>query len=83
MRVDYVIEEMVEDYYAENGRKPAGIILGPKEYLALCEILKDQKVMRDAKVGSLMVTEYRGYPVYVKEMPGVDIMIPFTEAFKY
>jgi hypothetical protein len=78
------IEFMIMDYYQENNKKPAGLILGPTEYVNLCEIVKrNAPHLKDARVNGLLITEYRGFPVFVKEMPGVDIMIGYEEALRY
>lgn len=80
--VSFLIEVMIESYYQESGRKPAGIILGPAEYRDLCNrVRRGPDFLKQAAVGEVLITEYKGYPVYVKEMPGIDLMIPYQEAF--
>lgn len=80
--VSFMIEVMIETYYQESGRKPAGIILGPREYRELCDRVKrGPDFLKQAAVGEVLVTEYKGFPVYVKEMPGIDLLISYQEAF--
>lgn len=82
--VTFKIEVMIETFYQESGHKPVGVILGPKEYRDLCYwtqkapgYLKDAQVQGEAP----LVTEYKGFPVFVKELPGIDLMISHQEAF--
>lgn len=77
-----IIEVMIETYQQESGRKPAGIILGPSDYRELCNRVKrSPDFLKQASVGEVLVTEYKGFPVYVKELPGIELMIPYQEAF--
>lgn len=78
----FLIEVMIESYHQESGRKPAGIILGPAQYRDLCNrVRRSPDFLKQATIGEILVTEYKGFPVYVKELPGIDLMIPYQEAF--
>lgn len=80
--VAFLIEVMIESYHQESGKKPAGIILGPPQYRELCYKIKSQaSYLRDAHVDEVLLTEYKGFPVYVKELPGIDLMLSYQEAF--
>ena len=80
--VAFLIEIMIEDYYKDSGRKPAGIILGPPQYRDLCnQVAHSKEFLKDAAVQDGPVTEYKGFPVFVKELPGIDLMISYKEAF--
>lgn len=80
--VAFLIEVMVESYYQESGRKPAGIILGPAQYRELCnQMRRKADFLKDAAVDGVLITEFRGFPVFVKELPGIDLMITHQEAF--
>lgn len=80
--VAFLIEVMIEDYYKDSGRKPAGIILGPGEYRTLCnQVTSSAGFLKDAAVSDGPITEYKGFPVFVKELPGIDLMIDYREAF--
>ena len=84
INVKETIEFLVEEYYREFRKKPVGIVLGPDQYLELCEYLqRTDPALIQARVNQVIITEYRGYPVYVKEMPGIDLIIPYTEVSKY
>lgn len=81
--VAFIIEVMVEDYYRENGRKPAGILLGPPEYRQVCHFVKENEGhLKDTLVNGILVTQFRGFPIFLKEMPGVELMLNFEEAFQ-
>lgn len=76
------IEVMIESYRQDSGHLPAGLILGPPEYRALCDRAKrSPDFLRQSTVGEGLITEYKGFPVFVKEMPGIDLMIQYQEAF--
>lgn len=78
----FVIEVMIEEYNRDSGRKPAGILLGPSEYRELCNrVLRTSDYLRQAQVNEILITEYKGYPVYVKELPGIELMLTYQEAF--
>lgn len=81
--VAFKIEVMIETFQQDtDGKKPAGIILGPKEYRDLCHWVKNSAgYLKQAHVDEVLVTEYKGFPVYVKELPGIDLMISYQEAF--
>jgi hypothetical protein len=81
LNVIETVEVIIDDYYRETGLKPAGIILGPTEYLRLCKHLEAEE--REEKVSGFYLTYYRSIPLYVKEHPGIDIMIPYTQALNY
>lgn len=80
--VTFTIEVMIETYQQDSGRKPAGILLGPAEYRELCSQVKHKPdFLKQAAVDGVLVTEYKGFPVYVKELPGIELMIGYQEAF--
>lgn len=83
--VAFKIEVLIETFQQDSdGKKPAGIVVGPREYRELCYLAqKAPGYLRDAQVqGELpLITEYKGFPLYVKEMPGIDLMISYQEAF--
>lgn len=82
--VVFTIEVLIETYYQDAGKKPAGLVLGPAEYRDLCNRAKRAPdFLKQAAVGEVLITEYKGFPLYVKELPGVDILIPFQEAFSH
>jgi hypothetical protein len=76
----YVIQEMIETYRADSGKNPAAILLGPKEYRELCNHC-NSKLRKDDTTPLGLITEFMGYPVYVKELPGVELMLDYREAF--
>lgn len=79
--VAFIIDVMIETYCQDSGIKPAGILLGPKEYRDLCNRTKSSStILRQAQVQEI-VTEYKGYPVFVKELPGIELMLNYKEAF--
>lgn len=83
-RVTETIELLVEEYRAEHGRKAAGVLLGPLEYLELCDyVARTQKAMKDASVFGTFVTQFKNYPIYVKELPGIELMISHLDAHNY
>lgn len=78
------IHIIVDDYCRENKKKPAALVLGPKEYVQLCEYaMRKDPAMKDSRVYGNLVTEFIGIPVYLKELPGVDLMIPHVDVMKY
>ena len=80
--VCFAIEVMIETFYQESGHKPAGILIGPPEYRELCNRVKQSAgYLKQAQVEEALVTEYKGFPVYVKELPGLELMITYQEAF--
>lgn len=80
--VAYLIEIMIEDYYRDAGRKPAGIIVGPTEYRTLCNQMSHKVgFLKETAVENALLTEYKGFPLFVKELPGIDLLIPYQEAF--
>ncbi len=82
--LNFTIEVMIETYQQESGgKRPAGLLLGPSEYRELCNQAKrSPDYLKEASVGNeAMVTEYKGFPVYVKELPGIELMINYQEAF--
>ena len=80
--VAYLIEIMIETYYQDSGRKPAGIILGPPQYRDLCQQMSHKiGFLKEAAVDGAPLTEYKGFPIFVKELPGIDLVIPYQEAF--
>ena len=82
--VAFTIETLIETYYQDSGKKPVGIVLGPAEYRNLCNRVKrSPDFLKQAAVGEVLIIEYKGFPLYVKELPGVDILISFKEAFSY
>lgn len=82
-RVIEVIEEMLHDYHCDHLTKPVGLVLGKFEYLELCQYLRRMHPeMKDATIAGLLVSEYNGLPVFLKEMPGVDLLIPHNEALR-
>lgn len=84
IKVVETIEILLDDFFTDMGKAPAAIILGPKEYLELCEYCsRQERGMQDAKVGGALVTEYRGFMVFVKELPGIDLMIAHTDFHRY
>lgn len=83
-QVTETIELLIDEYRLETGRKPAGLLLGPLEYLDLCDyVARTQKAMKDASVFGNFVTQFKGYPVYVKELPGIELMISHLDAHNY
>lgn len=80
--IAFLIEVMIETYYQESGRRPAGIILGPPQYRQLCaQVQTSPDYLKQAAVEGAPLTEYKGFPLFVKELPGIDLMIPYQEAF--
>lgn len=81
-RVAIAIEVVILDYQHDSGKHPAGILLGPLEYRELCYFVnQNSKHMKDAQVEEGLVVQYLGYPVYLKELPGVELMLSYQEAF--
>lgn len=85
MRVVECIEIMLHEYRTESGgKKPAGILLGPQEYVQLCDyVMRKKNTLKNTLVFGTLVTEFLGYPVYVKELPGLDLMIPYTDLARH
>lgn len=80
--VAYLIEVMIETYYQDSGRKPAGIVLGPAQYRDLCNQMSHKVgFLKESTVDNAPLTEYKGFPIFVKELPGIDLLIPYQEAF--
>ena len=78
--IQYTIQEMIDTYRADSGKKPAGILLGPKEYRELCYYCNNNlKYQNENPLGA--VTNFMGYPVYLKELPGCELMLSYEEAF--
>jgi hypothetical protein len=78
--IQYVIQEMIETYQQDSGKNPAGLALGPREYRELCYYCNSSmKFQQENPTG--MVTHFMGYPVYLKELPGVDLILGYQEAF--
>lgn len=78
------IQLLLHDFRSQTGKKPGGIVLGPMEYLQLCEyVTRSQPHLQDAMVQDILVTQYGEYPIFVKEMPGVDLLIPYADAVRY
>lgn len=79
-----LIETMISTYIEDTSKKPAAVIVGPKEYIALCEYMrKTQPELKDARVGNVYITDFQGVNLYVKEMPGVDLMIAYQSVWEY
>lgn len=77
-----IIEVMIETYQQDSGRKPAGIVMGPGEYRELCaRVRRSPDFLKQAAVGEVLITEYKGFPIHVKELPGLDLVITPQEAF--
>lgn len=85
MRVVEVIEIMLDDYRTDSGgKKPAGILVGPQEYVQLCDyVMRKKDTLKETLVFGTLVTEFLGYTVYVKELPGVDLIIPYTDIARH
>lgn len=84
MRVVETIEILLDDYRTDTGKKPAGILVGPQEYVQLCDyVIRKKSTLKNTLVFGTLVTEFLGYPVYVKELPGVELMIPYTDIARY
>ena len=83
--VAFTIEVMIETYRQESGKMPAGILLGPREYRDLCDrVRRSSGFVRQEHVHdkhAALITEYKGFPVYVKELPGIELLLPYQEAF--
>lgn len=80
--VAYLIEIMIETYYQDSGKKPAGIVLGPPQYRELCDQMSKRiESLKETAVEGAPLTDYKGFPVFVKELPGIDLIIPYHEAF--
>lgn len=78
------IETLIQDYQKDSNKRPGALVLGPKEYFGLCEFMKKaDKKNADQRVGGIIVTEYRQIPIYLKEMPGIDIIIPHMDIWEY
>ena len=79
-----LIEMMITTYIEETHKKPAAVLVGPREYVALCEYAKrTQPEMKNARVENVYITEFQGLQLYVKEMPGVELMISYTSVWEY
>jgi len=78
------LERLLSDYIQETGKKPAGLLVGPEEYMLLCKYvsMKDSH-MKDAMVESLYISEFQGMMVFLKELPGIELMIPYQEVWRY
>jgi hypothetical protein len=75
---------IVDDYQKDTNKRPAALILGPREYRYLCDyVSRNNAAMKDAQVFGNLVTEFIGLPVYLKELPGIDLMIPHVDVMKY
>lgn len=78
--IQYALEQMIDTYRSDTGKKPAGILLGPAHYKALCNLCKQEGPVRlENPLG--LVTQFKGYPVYLKELPGIELMLEYQEAF--
>lgn len=78
------IHIIVDDYCRENQKRPAAIVLGPREYVVLCEyVMRNDPALKQAAVFGSLVTEFLQIPVYLKELPGIDLMIPHVDVMRY
>lgn len=78
------VEMLIKDYFRDTGCAPGGLAVGPKEYSAICQYrFSKERYLKDARVGGIIVTEYDGIPLYVKELGGIDIIISYDKVKDY
>lgn len=83
-KVVEIIDLLIDDFRSEHGRKPSGVVLGPIDYLELCEYFaRTNKAMKDASIFGNLITEFRGYPIHVKETNGIELLISPLDAHTY
>jgi hypothetical protein len=83
-RLISLIDALVTDYIKDVGHKPHGLVLGPEAYVSLCEyVRRTEKYMADAKVEAFYISEFQGMQIFAKEMPGIEIIIPYTHVWRH
>jgi len=84
MDVAHYIEQIIDEFRSEYNIKPAGVLLGPPEYRMLCQYAKTSSkysVLQSCFVAG-MLTSYLDFPIYVKEISGVELIISPDFAWK-
>ena len=74
IHLDRLLHILLGDFKKETGKAPKGFILGPKEYVQLAFLLS-QKQYGHNPPGIIWPTQYIGFPITLKEMPGIDLEI--------
>lgn len=83
-KIAKVLDALISDYCKDNLKKPIAIVLGPYEYIALCEHLQGSTMtIRDPLILGTFITEYNGYEVLLKELPGIDLIVSPTDVYNY
>lgn len=78
--IELILADRYHAFLAQYFDYPTAFLLGPKEYLSLSAAI--QKAM-DMNSGFVPVQSFMGIPVYPKQGPGIDLLIPVSRVTQF
>ena len=77
------LHRKIREHIKQHYHPPIGIVLGPKQYLAVMAEVSRQFRYTSAGYGLVYPDKFMGIPVSVKSKPGIDLLIDPQHVFRF